>query len=73
MSDIKTENMWLMKVEEVGDDRLVALGPHHARQQHVEPFDDQNVGSVDRHRLAGHDVVDEMRIDRRDDMAPLPP
>ena len=40
-----------------------------ARLQHVQPLDDQDVRPVDDHGLARHDVVDEMRIDRRRDVA----
>ena len=54
------------EIEEVGDegDRLAVLR-QVARLQHVQPFQDQDVGPVDDDRLARHDVVGEVRIDRR--------
>ena len=46
-----------------------ALARQAVGQQHVEPLDDQHVGPVDDDLLAGDDVVDEVRIDRRGDVA----
>ena len=58
------------EVEEIGDERdVAALARQPVGQQHVEPLDDQDVGPVDDDLLARHDVVDEVRIDRRGDIA----
>ena len=38
-------------------------------QQHVQALDDENVRPIDHDAFAGHHVIDEMRIDRRADVA----
>src|SRR4029453_9448508 len=54
------------KIEEVRYEgaRLAALR-RDAGLQHVEAFDDEDIGPVDLDPLVGHDVIGEMGIDRR--------
>ena len=53
-------------VGDIGNGLAVARRP--AGLQHGEAFDDQDVGPVDGDAAAGHDVIDEVRVDRRLDV-----
>ena len=54
------------EVEEVGDDnRRFDAAPAHRSLQHVEAFDDDDVGAVEHDLLVGDDVVGEVRVHRR--------
>mgnify|MGYP001353347571 CR=1 FL=1 len=57
------------EVEEIGDEgHFLAVARQVAGLKDVQPFQDKDVGAVHGDRLARHDVIIEMRIDRRGDM-----
>ena len=54
------------EVEEVGHVRdSLAILRQLPGLQHIQAFDDQDVGAVDLDRLVRHHVIDQMRVDRR--------
>ena len=58
------------EVEEVGGvGNAAAIARRAAGLQHVEAFDDEDVGLVDDHVLVLQHVIGEMRIERRRDVA----
>ena len=62
------------EVEKVGDERnLLAVARQAVGQQDVDPFEDENVRAVDDDRFPVHDIVGDMRIDRRGDVVLVPP
>ena len=36
--------------------------------QHIQSLDNQNIGAADGDGFAGHDIIGEMRVDRRFDI-----
>ena len=61
------------EVEEIRDERHdLAVLRQFARLQHVDAFEDQDVRPVDGDELAGHDVIGQVRIDRRADIGAAP-